>query len=94
MFAWNSVEQAAAAHLTSGLTPSPGHVAGVTQPALLLSAVAAAGPADVKPTVQTLVFDAHQKPEGLQTTDAVKLRQAALVPQQLSLGVFFLYLSF
>lgn len=73
---------------------SPAHVAGITQPVLLLPAVAAAGPADVKPTVQTLMFDADQKPKRLQTADAVKLRQVALVPQQLSLGLFSLNLSF
>lgn len=72
----------------------PGHVAGLTHPASLLFAVAAAGLADVKPTVQALTFAADQELKRLQTADAVKLSQAGLVPQQLSLGVFSLNLGF
>lgn len=69
----------------------PGHVAGIAHPALLLLAEAAAGLADINVAVETLALGVHQEHEGLQTSDAVRLSQAALVTQQLSLGVFLLY---
>lgn len=70
----------------------PGHVAGVTHPALLPLVVAAAGLADVQLAVQTLALGVDQELEGLQTSDAVALSQPGLVAQQLSLRVFFLNL--
>lgn len=68
-------------------------MAGLTQPALLPPAEAAAGAADVKLAVQTLTLDVDQEPEGLKAADAVGLGQAAPAPQQLPLGVFFLYFT-
>lgn len=68
----------------------PGHVAGVTHPALLPLVVAAAGLADVQLAVQTLALGVDQELEGLETPDAVALSQPGLVAQQLSLRVFFL----
>ena len=70
----------------------PGHATGITHPAQLLLVVAAAGLADVELTVQTLTLGVDQELEGLQTSNTVWLSQAALVSQQLSLGVFFFYL--
>lgn len=70
----------------------PGHATGITHPAQLLLVVAAAGLADVELAVQTLTLGVDQELEGLQTSNTVRLGQAALVSQQLSLGVFFFYL--
>lgn len=70
----------------------PGHATGITHPAQLLLVVAAAGLADVELAVQTLTLGVDQELEGLQTSNTVRLSQAALVSQQLSLGVFFFYL--
>lgn len=70
--------------------PLPGHVTGVAHPALLLVVVAAAGLADVELAVQTLAPGVEQELEGLQTSDAVRLGQAGLAAEQLSLGVFSL----
>lgn len=67
-------------------------MAGLAHPALLPLVVAAAGPADVQPTVQTLAPGVDQELEGLEAADAVALSQPALVAQQLSLRVFFLNL--
>lgn len=67
----------------------PGHATGITHPAQLLLVVAAAGLADVELAVQTLTLGVDQELEGLQTSNTVRLSQAALVSQQLSLGVFF-----
>lgn len=66
----------------------PGHATGVTHPAQLLLVVEAAGLADVELTVQTLTLAVDQELERLQTADAVRVGQARLVAQQLSLGVF------
>lgn len=68
----------------------PGQVAGVAHPALLSPTEAAAGLADVQLAVQTLTFGVDQELEGLKTTNAVRLSQAALIPQQLPLSVFLL----
>lgn len=76
-----------------GSWPSlPGHVAGVTHPAMFPLVVAAAGLADVELAVQTLAPGVDQELEGLETSDAVALSQLGLVAQQLSLCVFFLNL--
>lgn len=52
---------------------SPGHAAVVTNPAVLLLVVAAAGLAGVHATVQTLAFAVDQELEGLQAADAERV---------------------
>lgn len=74
----------------TGLSLLPGHVTGVAHPAVLLVVVAAAGLADVELAVETLAPGVEQELEGLQTSDAVRLSQAGLAAEQLSLGVFSL----
>lgn len=69
-----------------GLGSSPGHAAVVTNPAVLLLVVAAAGLAGVHATVQTLTFVVDQEPEGLQAADAEGVGRAVLGAQQLPLG--------
>lgn len=66
---------------------------GITQPAVLLHVVAAAGLADVELAVQALALAVDQELERLETADAVRLRQTGLAPQQLPLGVFSLNLG-
>lgn len=68
----------------------PGHVAGVTHPAVLPLVVAAAGLADVELAVQTLALGVDQELEGMEASDAVALDEPGLVAEQLSLCVFFL----
>lgn len=67
-------------------------MAGVAHPAVLPLVVAAAALADVELAVQTLALGVDQELEGLEASDAVALSQPGLVPQKLSLGVFFLNL--
>ena len=69
---------------------SPGHVAGVAYPSVLLLVVAAAGFAGVQLAVQTLALAVNKELEGLQAADAVGLCQAGPSAQQLSLGVLLL----
>lgn len=71
----------------------PGHVAGITHPAMLLLVVAAAGLAGEHEAVQTLALAVDQELEGLQAADAVRVRQLGLGAQQLSLRVLLRYLS-
>lgn len=63
---------------------------GVAYPAVLLVVVAAARLADEELAVETLAPGVEQELKGLQTSDAVRLGQAGLVAEQLSLGVFSL----
>lgn len=70
----------------------PGHVAGVTHPAMLPLVVAAAGLADVELAVQTLALGVDQELEGLEASDAVAFSEPGLVAQQLSLSIFLLNL--
>lgn len=72
---------------------SPGHAAVVTNPAVLLLVVAAAGLAGEHVTVQTLTFAVDQELEGLQAADAERVRQAVLRAQQLPLGALLLDFS-
>lgn len=49
--------------------------------------VVTAGLADEQLTVETLTSDVDEELEGLETANTMRLDEAALVPQQLSLGV-------
>lgn len=71
----------------------PGHATGIAHPTLLLLVVATAGLADVELAVKALTLAVHQELEGLETTNTVRLRQAALVSQQLPFSVFPLNLG-
>lgn len=51
--------------------------------------VTTTGFADVELAVQTLTLAVDQELEGLETSNTVRLSQAGLIAQQLSLGVFF-----
>lgn len=62
----------------------------ITQPAILLLVVTAAGLADEEMAVQTLSLAVDQELERLEATNTERFGQAGLVPQQLSLGVFLL----
>ena len=79
-------------HLTSG-PGSPGQVAGVAEPALLLWMGVAAGLADEEVAVHTLPLGHHQEPVGLQATGTVGLIQVGGVRKQLPLGTFPLNLA-
>lgn len=71
----------------------PGHVTGVTHPAILLLVIVAAGLADVELAVQALMLVVKQEFKRLETSNAMRLSQAGLVPQQLFLGIFPLNLG-
>lgn len=53
----------------------PGHATWVTHPAMLFLVIAAAGLAGEEFAVQTLAFAVHQELKGLQTANAMTVRQ-------------------
>lgn len=69
---------------------SPGQVAGVTEPALLLWVGVAAVLACEEAAVQALPFGGHQEPVGLQAAGTVGLVQVRSVRKQLPLGALLL----
>ena len=76
---------------TPGTRPgSPGQVAGVTEPALLLRVGVATVLAGEEVTVQALPLGGHEEPVGLQAAGAVGLIQVGRIREQLPLGALFL----
>lgn len=74
-------------------TGSPGQVAGVTEPALLLRVGVAAVSTDKEAAVQALPFAADEEPVGLQAVGTVGLVQVGCVWEQLPLRAFLFNLA-